>query len=236
MYLYYRGFLFDNNEIEYTRSKDAVRNGNGQVQYIREIWQCKGKRHAASQSALITALGLVENALAYNGGDVGIYLDDATTLTNDFIVSSQTLGGVRITKFAYPEGTGAEFSTFRTFTFEIEADHPITLGVPFNLTYNEQVTFEGNGGPRIIYLDVLEGPPQGQIVQQQTSFRAVQSGSATASFDYPVENPPIWPDALKGPESSVVKRYDLGRSEFGMTWNYVFESADPLIGGPFIYR
>lgn len=231
MYLYYRGYWFDNNEAQITISKRATYNDFGIIQKVTETWSVVGIKQAASQAALTTALDALKAALYYNGGDIGLYLDDQATLTTHYIVNSRTLSGTRITSLDFPEGAGAEYSTFRTYSFMLEADFVANLNQNF-LEYQESVTFSGNGGPMRIFLDVAQGPPQEQITMQQTTYRATQQGSAKNWGVAPTPPGPIWPQAELGPLrefSPITVSMQGGRQEQTVSWKYVFESASPLV-------
>ncbi|HTI51188.1 MAG TPA: hypothetical protein VL475_09560, partial [Planctomycetaceae bacterium] len=176
MILKYGSYAHDQNECAVVIAKRAIFSPRGDRQFVRETWHVTGIKHAASQSALTAALADLRIAYSINGLDVGLYLDDGATLTDHALPSGATLGGVRVTSLDFPRGDGAEYSTFRTFHLTLEADFPDAAGSL--LDYAESLNFEGTGGPRRVFLDVLEGLPQEQIGTQCTTYRATQQGRA----------------------------------------------------------
>ena len=240
MYFYYNGTFFPQNECQIVIRKQALFNQRGQRERTREIWDVSGYRQSTSQAALTTSLASLQTVLAVNGGDVGLYLDDQSTLTTHYMVNALTANGTRVTNLNFPRGEGAEYSNgnpnYRSYSFSIEADF-LDLSNSL-LEFAELITFSGNGGPSIIYLPVLQGPPQGQQVTQQTTYRAIQQGRATGLLGWPGVPGPIWPDAEIGPlrEISPQSPSIIGNfpNQFVIAWKYVFESSYPLIGIPHI--
>jgi hypothetical protein len=238
MYLYYRGTWWANNEATVAITKRPVFNQRGQRQFTRETWHVTGFLQSTGQAALTAALAARQTALGTNGGDIGLYLDDQATLTNHYMVSGNAIGGTRVTAYDFPNGAGAEYNdgnpNYRTYTFSIEADFADTS--VFLIDFQESLRFDGNGGPLKLFLPVLEGPPQEQQTTQQTTYRAVQTGHATAYGAYPTIPGPIWPSAELGYLRSIVPvspTLQAGKiDQFTISWTYVFESASALFATP----
>jgi hypothetical protein len=236
MILKYGPYVHDPNECAVVIAKRAVFSPRGDREFVRETWFITGVKQAASQSALTAALADLRAAYNVNGLDAGLYLADGATLTDHALPSGETLGGVRVVRIDFPRGDGAEYSTFRTYRITLEADFPDAGGML--LEYAEALQFEGTGGPRRIFLEVLEGLPSEQIGAQCTPCRATQQGRAVGFGTYPVPPPPIWPMA----ELPDRRRITLGAPEriagqfarFPVEWHYAFESIVPLSGFPSI--
>ena len=230
MYLYYNGLWFDANEAEITLSRRRTYNPQNKLQKETHVWNVNGVRQAANQAALTTSINTFESYMQ-DGGDIGLYLDDQTTLTSHYLVSSQSLGGTKIVDLSYPQGKGAEYSTFRTWSFTLEADFaPKFVGILGPIEFEESLTFEG-GLPRKVWLECAVGPPQEQLVSQQTTYRATQTGSAKQISVPPSVPPAIWPDALISRQISKVTQSGNGLT-FGRSWTYTFESDEPLYAEP----
>jgi hypothetical protein len=234
MILKYGSYAHDQNECAVVITKRAVFSPRGDREFVRETWSITGIKQAATQPALSGTLAALRAAYAVNGLDAGLYLDDGATLTDHALPSAAALGGVRVVRLDYPHGSGAEYSTFRTYRLTLEADFPDAAGNL--LDYAESLNFAGTGGPRRIFLEVLEGLPQEQIGAQCTTCRATQQGRAVGFGAYPVPPPPIWPLA----ELPDRRRITLGTPEriagqfarFPVEWSYAFESIGPLSGFP----
>ncbi|MFN0051081.1 MAG: hypothetical protein ACKV0T_02760 [Planctomycetales bacterium] len=234
MILRYGSYAHDQNECALVISQRAVYSARGERQLVRETWRVTGIKQAATQTALTAALAELRSAYNVNGRDLGLFLDDGVTPTDHVLNSSLALGGVRVLELEFPEGTGAEYSTFRTYRLTVEADFP-DRGSGL-LEFDEALSFEGTGGPRRVFLETLEGPPQEQIGAQLTTCRATQQGRAVGDQAYPVPPPPIWP-AAELPERRRItlktpQRTAGDYTRFAIEWQYTFESATPLSALP----
>jgi hypothetical protein len=234
MFLKYGTYTHARNEPAVQIGKRALFSPRGFRQTIRETWRIVGVLHAADQPGLTAAIAALRSAYNVNGQNLGLYLDDGTTPTDHVLVSGATLGGTRVTALDFPVGAGAEYSTFRSYSITVEADVPDTTNNL--LDFSETVSFEGTGGPRIVFLDTLAGLPQPQIARQCTTYRARQEGRAIGQTTYPPVPPPIWPGAELGDQRRLTlrspKRTAASLTEFAAEWTYVFESVTPLSGGP----
>jgi hypothetical protein len=215
-------------------AKRAVFSSRGYRQAVRETWRIVGVLHAADQPGITAAIAALRSAYNVNGCDLGLYLDDGVTLTDHVMTSAAALGGTRVTALDFPSGAGAEYSTFRSYSIAVEAEFPDTSNNL--LDFSETLSFEGTGGPRVIYLDTLAGLPQAQLAQQRTTCRARQQGRAVGLATYPPIATPIWPGAELPDERRLVvrspKRVAGNLTEFVVEWTYVFESAGALAGMP----
>ena len=234
MFLRYGSYTHAQNEPAVQIGKQAVFSRRGFRRAVRETWRIVGVLHAADQPGLTAAIAALRSAYNVNGLDLGLYLDDGVTLTDHALSSAAALGGTRVTALEFPSGKGAEYSTFRSYSISVEADFPDTSNNL--LDFSETLSFEGTGGPRMIFLDTLEGLPQQQIARQRTTYRARQEGRAVGLATYPPVAPPIWPSAelqdqrrlsLRAP-----RRVAGNLTEFAAEWTYVFESVSPLAGTP----
>ena len=232
--LKYGSFAHEQNDAAIAISRRGNYSGRGNLEYVRETWSIRGFLQAASQSALTTAINSMKAAYNSNGYDVGLYLDDGTTLTSHYMTSSQARGGVRVVALDFPEGEGAEYSTFRSYSITLEADFFNTTD--FLLEYNETISFKGTGGPRRVFLETLDGIPQEQIGARFTTYKAMQRGSSIAFGNWPNFPPPIWPAAelLDQREVNIhtPTKVDEQYFGYGIDWSYTFESTSPLQGRP----
>ena len=206
----------------------------------REHWRIDGVLQAETQEALTFAIEELSRAYRLQAQDVVLFLPDGNTPTAHRILSRNTIGGVRVVKPpSFPENKGAEYSTYRSYTIELEAETPVENAGEIMLQWDETLSFTG-GGPRWVYLPVLSGPAIKQLVQQQTTYRVTQSGRAVGYMDYPLPAAPIWLDAWHSDSSSVTRKLprlsgsgsSAVETEFEVTWNYQFESASPLVAQP----
>ena len=237
MYLTYGSYSWDANEAQLVGiDKRVEHNARGYRERVIEKWTVRGIKQAASQAALTTALAAMEAALSQDGLALTFYLDDAATATVHAIAAS-TLFGVRVKGLRYPSGDGAEYSTFRTWEADFEAEAIASGSNSILVSFQETLSFQG-GGPRFVFLQTITGQPQKQLVAQSTPYRVVQSGSASQLGSYPAVPGPLWPDAEHLEERRISRRGpELGKGftgEAGVNWSFSFESAVPLNGFPTI--
>lgn len=239
MILSYNGYTHDDNEATIVMSRRAKTNDRTQTEGYVDRWTIDGVLHAASAAALTTALQALATAYSTDGGDAILYLPDGVTETAHALRSSATTSGVRVIEAHYPEGGGAEYTTFRSYQIVLEAETTFASsgggGNQGLQSYTEIVTFSG-GGPRFAWLQPLVGPPVRQLIHQQTTYKAMQAGSAIGRNSYPTPNLPLWPQAehierrqlaRKSPERS-----GLNYVNYEVTWQYEFEAAVAMSGSP----
>ncbi|MBS0263891.1 MAG: hypothetical protein JSS02_18275 [Planctomycetes bacterium] len=233
MYVQYGTYAHARNEAAVQIGKQALFSPRGYRRGLRETWRIVGVLQAADPGSLTEALASLRTAYATNGLDLGLYHDDGTP-TDHRIISANTLGGTRVLHSAFPEGTGAEYSTFRSYSITVEAETPDTTHDV--LEFSEVVSFVGTGGPRLVFLETLAGPPQTQIARQFTTYRARQEGRAVGLTSYPTVPPPVWPAAELVDQRRVSlhtpRRTATSLSEYAVEWAYQFESTTPLTGTP----
>lgn len=237
MYLKYGNYQHAANEASVVISKQQVFSEAGIVRGLRERWDIQGMLEAADQGALTAAIDELSAAYATGAQDVGFYFDGGQP-TSHRIISANTNGGVRVVvPPSFPQGKGAEYSTYRNYTIALEAewlDPNASL-----LSWHETIRFQG-GGPQFAHLEPINGQPVKQLLKQATTFRATQSGEAVGYLYYPAPALPLWPAAEHIDRREI--RYELPRrmgppgsgtyTQYKVSWSYSFEDAGPLLGLP----
>jgi hypothetical protein len=234
MQLWYGGYAFPENGVNVTMEYENVVSAGEQILSQRVSVNAEGSFIDDGQAALDAKARALQAAVNTQFRDLVLKRDDGTA-THVALYNNGSISGVRAGNVAFREGRGAEFATYRHFAVTFTAEYPVSGGGVLLTDFREEISFMG-GGPRIIFLEALTGPPQRQITFQQTTFKATQSGNATGYLKRPEPPAPLWPAAYKPTESSVRrisgKRRGRGRQDLGIAWNYVFESATPLAGNP----
>ena len=237
MYLKYGTYQHPPGEASVVISKQGLFSDAGLPQGVRERWDIQGRLQAADQTALSAAIDALTSAYAIQGQDLGFYFDDGQPSSHR-ITGSSTNGGVRVVMPpSFPQGKGAEYSTFRNYAISLEAellDSGATL-----IQWNERLNFSG-GGPQFAFLQPINGLPIKQLLRQATPYHAAQSGEAVGYQAYPTPALPLWPDAEHVNQREV--HYELPKrmgppgsatyTHYRVTWAYRFESATPLVGAP----
>jgi hypothetical protein len=235
MYLKYGGYIHAQNGPLVSIGVQIIYGPRSVIELSRQTWSMTEVIHGTNQANLIANMAALQNAYAANGFDLNLFLDDLSTIMHT-LPSGSSLGGTRVVSGPmWPTSVGAEGSTFRTATFAVQADYPNTGN---NLIdWSDEVEFFG-GGPRIAYLEVLEGLPQPQTLVQNTTYKASQSGHSVGMFGYAPIAPPIFP-AYMLPDRTRLKQRSPRRvgpnfRDWISEWHYEFESTSPLEGLPTI--
>ena len=235
MYLKYGSYQHAANECAVVISREGIFSADGVPMGYRERWDIQGRLQADSQAAVTAAIGALQSAYAAHGQDLGLYLDNGA-ITSHHLASAATAGGTQVVvPPSFPEGKGAEYSTFRNYAVAVEGvvvdtAHPI-------LSWVEALNFTG-GGPEFGFLETLNGVPQKQLLKQATTFKATQQGQAVGHGSYPFIPAPLWPNAehvhLRDIYYQTPVRKGLSGlvTEFPVRWSYAFESELPLVGSP----
>lgn len=224
--LAYGGYRHALREAALTIERRTLFSDSGLPRAVRHRWLIEGRLRADTQAALTAAIRHLEAAYARHNQNAVLYLGDGVTPTAHQLISAQTLGGVRVARPpSFPTGRGLEYSTFRNYTIELEADVALA-GTNDTQEFSESLSFSG-GGPRWAYLPTLAGPPVRQQLQQQTPYRVVQSGRAVGQRAYPPPANPIWPSAWHQDQGGVVRQLPRPH-EYVVEWTYHFESAEVL--------
>lgn len=236
MQLVYGNFQHDPGDAEVSISREGLVSELGRMYAIRERWNITGRLHGADTSAVNTLVAQLLAAYSVNRQD--IYLSGS----NHVMRSADTINGTRVVSPPqFPEGRGAELSTYRNYTLAVEGEFAY-WGDSVLFSWSESLTFQGTCGPIWGFLECLNGPPQQQMFQQQSVMRCTQRGMAQAAPDsvhrnevskYWLPPPPTWPQWEHQERRSIV--YELPANLYGLrttTWSYEFSSNIPLIGTP----
>lgn len=219
-------------------TRTPVTSETGDRVGYRETWTIKGMITGTSISDLTTKINALETAYATNAQDLKLVLDDGSTDTAHQMLTASTIGGTKVVAgptFAESEG---EYVTWRKY--EIQVEGYFETASPALLAYSESVTIE-EGQPEKAFIKTLTGFPQEQITAQKTTHTASQSGTAIGRADFPTPPSPIWPAKISGKlrvtRTGPKRIGPIGSpnlTEYGISWDYPFESATPLSGSPHV--
>lgn len=235
MYLKVGTYSHAIGEVGLSISKQVERV-NGVPRATIERWTISGRLQADDQAGVSAAIQ--QTLAAYvDGVDFTFFFDDGSESAHK-LTSANCVGGTRIiVPPSFPEGRGAEYSTYRNWQAVVEAE---TLEFASAIvSWNETISFEG-GGPEYVFLPVLNGPPIKQLARQQTSYRAVQQGDAVGLHGYPTAPAPFWPadehlhlrQIVPGSPKKTGRPPHMTYTDYPIRWTYVFEAAGPFIGLP----
>lgn len=209
----------------------------------------QGMLTGTDASDLSTKLLAMQTAYARNDGDFYLLQNDNSTPVSAYtILGSQTIGGIRCTRFETPLQDPAELTTYVNYEIDLEADYG-GVGIfgggnaPQNtlISWNQSISIRGTGGPRFSILEARNGLPQKQVISQRTPVFATQRGEAVGLYRQPNKEQPIWPQHLMEPDVEVFEDSadsvggsgnQLKQRELRTTWNYQFQSIGPLSARP----
>lgn len=242
MQLRYGSYYFPVNgvNIEVTELEHIRSDANIVFKY-RTSFRCMGYlllsnsalTGAAAQQDLSTQSALLDIALKIPYQDLTLLQDDGTpSYTN--LQNATSYSGVVITNGpTFQSINGNDYASQRQFRFAGFVEYAASA-VNIVTSFRESLTFSG-GMPIRIAKRALNGPPQIQVPYLQTEFTVVQAGQAEALRGYPIAPPPLFPAALA--EAPVLRSTSPVRNagayeRWGITWEYRFLSASPLVGLP----
>lgn len=227
MILKYGTTTFADGSTEVKISKRPEYSARGYRIGTRETWNVDGELigDAATLNTLIAKLQIALSrnnqsaALLFSGGGQSVHSMN----------TARTRGGVRVLNLDFPDGAGAQFATFRSFSFALEALFP-DLEDDL-LAFEETITVSG-GGPIEIYVQPRETKPIRQTVANYSVVTTTQQGSATGYSRKPSYPAPVAP-ALemrhlrrRGGTSPSVDRG--AGSDYRISWEYTFQSTSEL--------
>lgn len=230
MQLKWGSYSFTANASRISTDSTLEYDGIGNPVSVKHVWSVAGKVFGADQYAVTTAMNDLMAAMQVGGQDLIFAHDDGTEAM--FLKNNGSFYGVQFTNGpSFIDGGGAEHATYRSFQFTAEAEYPIG-GPPSQLKEFSETLILSGGGPRVHYMEAVNGLPQKQVLSLAQPFHALQTGRAVAIMtSYPVAPAQLWPGALvenpivsfTGPQNSL---------DWTTTWEYRFASAYPLLGLP----
>lgn len=235
MYVKYGNYQHVDNEAGISMSASSQFSDRGVLKSSKAVCKITGVIIGSSQDDLRTKASALMQAYQIQNQLLGLYHDDGS-LSHIYLDPAEALGGVKVTQppsFTNARGR-AEYATGRSYEITVEADYPAL----FNglLSFQESLSFQGNGGPRHVFFELMQGSPVRQQVAAKTLYRATQSGSAVGQLAYPTVPAPLWPNYLLNPDAGIT--YTGGTftgstfTGFGVSWNYQFVSDVPFFGLP----
>lgn len=241
MYLRYGSYTHALAEARVSINCEAMRNQAGVYYARKERWDIQGRLTGADAAALTTAIAALKAAYEIGGYDLTLLLPDGVTASDHQLLTASCKGGTKIAMpVSFPEGSGAEYSTFRNYSVAVEGEIPLLDGQNPIVEWKETLAFVGTGGPRFVVIETRNGMPQMQQVSQRTPVRVVQSGRAVGYNQWPFPPRPIWPGYEDGPQRSpqlgspelTGEGTSRGFHNYEISWSYSFISPIPLTGFP----
>lgn len=234
--LRYGSYTHADNSVTVSMDAQRLENDGGGAYLQRETWTVTGRLHGGDTADVKAKFEELERAYLRWGYDLTLETDAGVVVHR--LLDGPSVTGTRVVKPPhYPDGTGAQLSTFRDYAIVVTADYPADAGNPLR-SFSETVSFSG-GGPRRAVVECTNATPQEQVLVAFTAFRATQTGTAVGLLAYPPVPPPLFPgkeEVASVPPGNPQKgspQHANGRDfNFPISWTYSFVSGVPLIGEP----
>lgn len=179
MYARYGSYQHPDNEVNITRISGRPRYSPRMRKLTTVItMDLEGELLETTQAAIDAKISQLETAYSQDGFNFGFFTDD-NVLTNHKLMSTDAncVCPVRVLNRSFPVGDPAEFATKRTFHITLQAEF-LTPESQL-VSWDESIEYVGNAGERFEVVETYDGP-QAQRVNNKTSQRIIQSGSAVA--------------------------------------------------------
>lgn len=240
-------YLHDDCEVRLSISEQA-RLGDDGIIYMRDVrWVIEGMLHGTDQAGLHAKLASLLAAYSVHGGDI-VLLDNNNNPSHHELISTDrsglAIGGVKIIEPpSFPQGGGAEYTTWRRYTIVIGAEIDVLRNtqdagyIVLNESFTRTGSTSGPGtNPSDVYIHQLAGPPILQRVRTHTAFTGSQNGNSVGRSGFLVPSP-IYPNLLIYPLTQITQgdprdigdRTDLNhKREFPASWSYQYHSDIPF--------
>ena len=196
-----------------------------------------GRLYGAGDSALSTAEAALRTALARPFQNFGVLKTDGSRSAS-YWLNSDTIGGNVVADGPSFTGTAAtEYALFREFSFVVRNRVPIANAAGAVLEFSESVEYDG-GEPEYRMKRAINARPQKQLVWFATEYTVTQRGRAVGFLDYPAPGRQLFPrDRMQAPKITRdnPKRMGNDYTEYPISWQYVFASANPLVALPNVW-
>jgi len=241
MLVRYGNYSHATGEVGFNIERDYVLDAAKRPVLLNESWTLNGRLYTRNGDTKSTdsAIAALEAAYSIPKQELALLHADGSPTINR-IRPSECLEGPRITRpISYPNGKGPYFALWVDFTVTLSCTRAVG-SAPIYMSFEESLTFEGGGAQRGI-IEVLRGSPQVQLCRRKTIYKATQRGSAVGFYASPSVPSPLFPEALMRDPSAYPVTYGprqrIGDFGFGypVSWEYQFESAQPLTGTPNYY-
>lgn len=236
-FLSYGGYVHSENEVSVSVNRTTLKNQTGQPYGEQHAWTIEGRLIGDDTAAVIAAARALVAAYSRHYLDFRFY--DSSGNTAYDMKSAGSLTGVIIDEPpSFPEGTGAQLSTFLDYRIVAHCDYGLTPGANPLKAFTETLAFSG-GGPRRAVVECANAEPQEQILSLRTAYRCSQSGSAVGLLAYPPIPGPIFPgkeEVVGGDVQIGSPKYANGLyTDWPVSWSYSFISAVQLVGLPNVW-
>ena len=214
------------NLLNFSKTRKKSRRGYRETE-IRTV-VLRGELIYSTQQQLSDAISVLELAYFYDGLDLIFYQDDGTRTPHTMLSNDPfNISGVTVKSLSYPVHDGGEYATARTYQLVLEAEYDVSEKEVLDFT--EQVRFLGTCGPRWRAIEMPSGPPEVQVISENSVQRIIQQGRAISLDAYFAYPPPLFPNiehSEMADETLTSPRRNRKRlTHYETRWRYVYSSG-----------
>lgn len=230
-------YTTDLGEASVSETHTHILDARGYRVRTRKRIDVSGRKRSTDYTTLQTDIDSLKAALDNDNVDSGL-VDAADTPGTHYIATASTLYGTRVVSKSFPDSTGAENTTYRSFAFAIEAEvadvDPNSDGL---MLFTETVTVIGDGSEEKVLVESMDAVPEEQTLKDFTIVRAIQEGRAIGNTSYPSFPSQLFGSGFRGHRSRESKETPevIGGSlrNYPISWSYYYEfSSDPGLPNP----
>lgn len=235
MVVEYRGTALDAGNVTWSQTSQHSYDERYNRRTLTKTVNLQGLLKADTQAELKTKIETLEDIFSVDGGDLKLYHNDGATVSAHTLENNTSLSGVIVASpVSYPNGTGVEYATERTYTVTLQAEYSFT-DLDNIVQFTDQLRIVGTGGPRRVGVEFITGAPEVQVTNQQTMMYATQAGSAVGWQSYYFPGPlPVLASFEQGDrrqETPGIPK-NMGRAfrNYPSTWVYEYMAPTlPLV-------
>ena len=234
MYLKYGDYKHKEGEVSLSIDERIIEDDQNNKMGVEETWTITGlilpdDGAADPVASLQTNISKLQTAYRVNGKNICLYINDSTKTTHE-INSSQAIGGVRVQSIRFPESSGSELVTGRSYVITVKAEVFSSAGGTGSsaISKTEVITQQGTGGPRYVWRETRNGPAVRQMVSLHTTVRIQQTGT-TITVGGPLIPPPLMSDFELLERRSIATSYDSSTLKHTVNYSYQFETYSGII-------
>jgi hypothetical protein len=238
--LKYGSYAFAVNGCEVTTRTSVIRSDTGRPIRYKVVVNVKAYIDGSGQADLTLKENQLRAVLAQPYGDLKL-LQDSGADSSSALVSNNSITGVVITDGPhFGEAQGAEFINRRTAEFTGEAEYVINNSAAAVISFQEEVSIIGTGGPITNWRLAVNARPVEQVVYPFSTVRVLQVGTAVGHMIRPTAPPPFWSYPIEKVERRRITAGSARRVGPGLlaliqpsvSWQYEYESDRPLVALP----
>ena len=235
IFLQYGSYQHELSDAAVSIQRVGVPNEAGQIFATRDVWSIQGRLEGTTQADLTTKINALESAYNQQASKVSLKFEGGADTAHVMDIQNM-LSPIQVTQMpSYPIGAGAEYTTFRNYTIQVEGLVKTGLAQSSLIFYRENVQTSG-GFPRDVLVTTLNTPPIRQRIADFTPFIVRQTGRAISLVGWVIAPPPklnILSQAVLidntytklGPTETFANGVRI-QSRFESTWSYIL--AAPL--------